>query len=302
MINEKHIIDIENYLLLIEGIAKKYIHIEDIDCCVFSDKLRYPLINKNVSGVLSREPQMSMYCGPMIRDIIKVLLARDSFYFKYFILDYKNDFSNEFTNRFNMVFKNDLTLLLEKNTILDDIVIKNFITEIYNFILSRITSLKDFDKILESIASEFNSFMVDKLTSLTKNNFLRKNGEITRIENGIFTQETCDWFISVNKDFFKSIHESFIKKSDENVFKVNDNGIFNIDTIIKNYLPGITNEELDYVYSVISKIDDNVLKKLPSSINDYIVEINDDYICHILTATKHILEVRLKEVEENKEC
>ena len=305
MINERHIIDIENYLILIEDIAKKYIHIEDIDCCVFSDKLRYPLLDKNVGGSLFREPQMSMYCAPMMKDIIKVILAQNSFYFKYFILDYKNSYFNEFATNFIDFFNNDLEIIIPEDTEIENLrvenfkssIIDNFNKDVYNFILTSMVSFKNFDLVLEDISNNLYVFLENKLDYLTTRTFIEKYGNVARVKDFIFGQERCQIFIDDNVDLFKIIFNSFIKKNSDDVYKVNGNGIFNIDMIIRNFIPYISNEEVEYIHNVIDKMDDDVLKRLPSNIADYILEINDDNSYHIITTINHILEVRLKEAE-----
>lgn len=305
MINERYIIDIENYLILIEGIAKKYIHIEDIECCVFSNKLRYPLFDKNVGGTLFREPQMAMYCAPMVKDIIKVVLAKNSFYFKYFILDYKNSYFEDFVSNFIDFFKTDLDIIIPEDTEIENIkvenfkssIINNFNKDVYNFILTRMVSFKEFDLALEDISNNLYVFLENKLDYLTNHIFIERYGDISRVTDVIFGQERCQIFIDDNVDLFKVIFNSFIKKNGDDIYKINDNGIFNIETIIKNFLPDIQNDELEFIYGVITKMDDDVIKNLPSNVNDYVIEIDDNNIYHILTTTRHILEVRLKETE-----
>lgn len=298
MNNDKYIIDIENYLIPIEEIAKKYIEIEDIEYCVFSSKLRYPLLNKNDCKHFYHEPQMSMYCAPMMKDVIKVLLARNSYYFKYFILDYKNSFFDEFSISFIEFFKHDLKLVIPEINGLENHIIENFTKDVYNFILTNIVSFKDFNIAIENMSSNINTFLINKLHVLSNNNFVYKDNEMYRSEDVLFSQAKCLIFIENNIELFKTIYNNFIKKSSYDVYKINDNGIFNIETIIKNFIPYITNEEVEYVYNIISRMDDDVLKRLPENIADYTIDINDDNSYHIITTINHILEVRLKESEK----
>lgn len=87
----KYMLELENYLLPIENIVKKYIIIEDLNYCLFNKKLRYPIVRKNVDIYnqvdISNTPSLSMFCGPMIRDCIKYFFASFSKYKKFF---YKN--------------------------------------------------------------------------------------------------------------------------------------------------------------------------------------------------------------------
>ncbi len=298
MNNDKYIIDIENYLIPIEEIAKKYIEIEDIEYCVFSSKLRYPLLNKNDCKHFYHEPQMSMYCAPMMKDVIKVLLARNSYYFKYFILDYKNSFFEEFSINFIEFFKHDLKLVIPEINGLENHIIENFTKDVYNFILTNIVSFKDFNIAIENMSSNINTFLINKLHVLSNNNFVYKDNEMYRSEDVLFSQAKCLIFIENNIELFKTIYNNFIKKSSDDIYKINDNGIFNIETIIKNFIPYITNEEVEYIYNIISRMDDDVLKRLPENIADYTIDINDDNSYHIITTINHILEVRLKESEK----
>ncbi len=298
MNNDKYIIDIENYLIPIEEIAKKYIEIEDIEYCVFSSKLRYPLLNKNDCKHFYHEPQMSMYCAPMMKDVIKVLLARNSYYFKYFILDYKNSFFEEFSINFIEFFKHDLKLVIPEINGLENHIIENFTKDVYNFILTNIVSFKDFNIAIENMSSNINTFLINKLHVLSNNNFVYKDNEMYRSEDVLFSQAKCLIFIENNIELFKTIYNNFIKKSSDDVYKINDNGIFNIESIIKNFIPYISNEEVEYVYNIISRMDDDVLKRLPENIADYTIDINDDNSYHIITTINHILEVRLKESEK----
>lgn len=305
MNNDKYIIDIENYLIHIEQVAKKYIVIEDIEYCVFSDKLRYPLLNKSICKDLYREPQMSMYCAPMIKNIIKVLLAKNSFYFKYFILEHKNSYFEEFVSSFIDFFKTDLDIIIPEDTRLENLRVENFKSsiidifnkDVYNFILTSMVSFKNFDLALENISNNLYVFLENKLDTLTNYTFIEKYGDIAKVKDFIFGQERCQIFIDDNVDLFNTIYTSILKKNGDNIYKINDDGIFNIETIIKNFLPGIQSDELEFIYGIIIKMDDDVIKNLPSNVGDYVIEIDDDNIYHILTTTKHILEVRLKEFE-----
>lgn len=80
----QYLLDIENYMVLIEPVVKKYRHIENIEYCLFSNKLRYPLLDKSDCNELFRQPQMSLYCGPMMRIILKYIFATSSRYARYF--------------------------------------------------------------------------------------------------------------------------------------------------------------------------------------------------------------------------
>lgn len=175
MNNDKYIIDIENYLIPIEEIAKKYIEIEDIEYCVFSSKLRYPLLNKNDCKHFYHEPQMSMYCAPMMKDVIKLLFAKKSNYSKYFF----------------------------KNTVIS---------------------------------------------------------------------------------------------KDSNYILIEDIDNYCLENVILKYIPNITTNDLDSIEASIGHIDDYISRlNIPF---DYIIEVEDEYIYHIISLTKHILEIRLKEAEK----
>lgn len=173
--SNKYILDIENYLIPIEEIVKKYIQIEDIEYCVFSKKLRYPLLNKNECTELYHTPQMSMYCAPMIKDILKLLIAKKSLYYKYFI----------------------------------------------------------------------------------KNHIVNKESNFKLVED---VDSYC------------------------------------LENIILKHIPNITIEDVDMIETSIGHLEDYISRMdIPY---DYIIEIDDEYIYHIVTPIKHILEVRIKEIEK----
>lgn len=181
----KYILELENYLIPIEQIVKKYIVIKDIEYCLFSSKLRYPLLDKSICNELYREPQMSMYCAPMIKDVIKYLFAKNSSYSRHF-------FSNVISNN------------------------------------------KNHYKVIEGI----------------------KTGK-------------------VDADHYSAV---------------------NIENIILKYVPNITLEDIDMLEKLINSIDDYI-----NTLNvsyDHVIEIDDEYIFHVITLKRHILDVRIKELEK----
>lgn len=300
MSNLKYVLDIECFLMLIEPIAKKYIKIKDIEYCFFTKNLRYPVLSKDKFNIkdLENEPTLSMYSAPMMKDIIKVLFARNSRYSKYFIINPKNNSYNDFHNIFKKYFRNEQALEL-KDDILDYLI-----KETYNFITNKIVVLMSFTKpeeILQVISNELNVFIEDLLLKITDIEFIEKNSIIRRFEDSVFLQEKSQEFINYHNDYFKNLIEIYLLKDiKHNInYKLNDNGIIDIETIICNFLPGIKEEEVEYIYNIICKLDDQIKTLFPDSLFDHIIEVDDEYSSHIIIQKSHILEVRMQELEEN---
>lgn len=300
MSNLKYVLDIECFLMLIEPIAKKYIKIKDIEYCFFTKNLRYPVLSKDKFNIkdLENEPTLSMYSAPMMKDIIKVLFARNSRYSKYFIINPKNNSYNDFYNIFKKYFRNEQALEL-KDDILDYLI-----KETYNFITNKIVVLMSFTKpeeILQVISNELNVFIEDLLLKITDIEFIEKNSIIRRFEDSVFLQEKSQEFINYHNEYFKNLIEIYLLKDiKHNInYKLNDNGIIDIETIICNFLPGIKEEEVEYIYNIICKLDDQIKTLFPDSLFDHIIEVDDEYSSHIIIQKSHILEVRMQELEEN---
>lgn len=300
MSNLKYILDIENYLILIEPIAKKYIKIENIEYCLFTKNLRYPILSKeNFNNKdLQNTPTLCMYSAPMIKDIIKVLFARNSRYSKYFIINPKNNNYNEFYSIFKKYFRHEQALTL-KDTILDYLI-----KETYNFITNKIAILMSFstvEEILNTISNELNVFIEDLLTNITDIEFIEKNKIIRRFEDSVFLQEKSQEFITYHKDYFTNLINTYLLKDiKHNInYKINDNGIIDIETIIKLFLPDIKDDELEYIYNIVCKLDEQIKIQFPDTLFDHVIDIDDEYSSHIITQKSHILEIRMQELEDS---